>query len=71
MIRNKPCQFEPTHLKLQLIMKVEFVMRVSVVFVCVGLEEGGGKSNTTFRCYTGLKDMFSNLYQRSGENINI
>lgn len=29
VIKNKPCQFKPTHLKLQLIMKVELVRSMS------------------------------------------
>lgn len=41
MIKNKPRRFKPTHLKLRLIMKVEWVMRASVVCVCVFVGGGG------------------------------
>lgn len=61
VIKNKPCQFKPTHLKLQLIMKVELVMSMKQEEEEEDEDDGG---------HSGLRDMFCNLYQCPEVNIN-
>lgn len=57
MIKSKARQFKPTHLKLQLIMKMEIVMRARAVCVC--------------RSRSGLRNMFCNLNRQPRVGINI